>query len=268
MAKKSILITGVNGLVGSCVYRHLSEKPDQYEVYGMDRTKRPSSRVHADEVAEVPESRFYLTDLSDHGVLEQAFQRKDTVIHMAADPDGNAAWESVLKNNIEATYHLFEAAREAGVRRVIYASSIQVSFGYWFNVEPYKSIRVGDYENVPDTFKRINTADPVWPVNLYGSSKVFGETLARMYGSTTDMSCICLRLGGVYSLDKVPRLIVPNGCTRKDVSRLVEGCIQASDTLGFDIFYGLSDCDYRWTDIEHAEKTVGYRPADRIIARD
>lgn len=268
MAKQSILITGVYGLVGSCIYRHLIKKPDQYEVFGLDRLRQCSERVHPDEIIEVPESHFILADVSDKSALEEACQGIDTIVHLAADPNGEATWESVLENNIEGTHNLFESAKLAKVRRVIYASSIQVSFGYLHNVDPYKSICEGAYENVPANFKRITTSDPTWPVNLYGTSKVLGESLARMYSSTTDMSCICLRIGGVYSLDKVPRLIVPNGCTRRDLSRLVENCIQAPSTVDFETFYAVSNSEYRWTDIENAEKAVGYIPEDRISYED
>ena len=264
MARKSILITGVYGLVGSCVYRHLIEKPEQYDVYGMDRNGQTSTRVHKDEVADVPETHFFHSDLSDISVLEQAFQNIDTVIHMAADPNSEAPWESVLENNIEGSYHLFEAAKRAGVRRVIYASSIQVSFGYYFNVEPYKSIREGNYENVPAAFERITSDDPTWPVNLYGASKVFGEALARMYSSTSDLSCICIRMGGVHSKDKVPKPVASNACTRNDMVRLIEHCIQSSDTLDFEIFYGTSNNDLQWTDNKNAAEKRGYVPEDKI----
>ncbi|MDA0350358.1 MAG: NAD(P)-dependent oxidoreductase [Verrucomicrobia bacterium] len=268
MAKESILITGVYGLVGSCIYRHLMEKSEQYDVYGMDCSRQPSERVHADEVADVPDSHFFLSDMSDIGVLEQAFQGMDALIHMAADPDDEAPWESTFKNNMEASYHLFEAAKRAGVRRVIYASSIQVSFGYFYNIEPYKSIREGHFDNVPDSFERITTSDPTWPVNLYGSSKVFGETLARVYSSTTDLSCICIRMGGVHSMDKVPQPVLPNASTKNDMVRLVENCIQAPGAIKFEIVYGLSNSDYRWVDIKHAAKAVGYVPEDRIRLED
>ena len=40
--------------------------------------------------------------------------------------------------------------------------------------------------------------------------------------------------------------------SRNDISRLIELCIQAPNTLRFEIFYGLSDSDYRWVDIENA----------------
>ena len=264
MAKQSILITGVYGLVGSCAYRHLIDKSDQYEVYGMDRSRQPSTRVHEDEVADVPDHHFFLSDMSDIGVLEQAFQGKDTVIHMAANPNDQAPWESTLKNNIEATYHMYEAAKRAGVRRVIYASSIQVSFGYFYNVEPYRSIHEGNYKGVPDSFKPITTSDPPWPINFYGSSKVFGETLARVYSSMTDLSCICIRMGGVHSMDKVPKPVLPNASTKNDMVRLIELCVRAPDNMKFEILYGLSNSDYRWVDLDHSANTVGYIPEDRI----
>jgi nucleoside-diphosphate-sugar epimerase len=268
MERKSILITGVYGLVGSSAYRRLAEKPDLFDVYGMDRHEEPSPRVHPDELASVPDERFFQSDLSDIDELVKAFQGMDTIVHLAGDPNADATWESLHKNNIGGTYNVFEAAKQSGVRRVIFASSIHVSFGYYFNVEPYRSISGGKHNQVPEDFKRITTSDPTWPVVPYGSSKVFGESLARMHSSESGLSCICLRLGGVQSMDKFPQSIVPNACSRNDVSRLIELCIQAPDTVKFEIFYGLSNSEYRWVDIENAAKILGYVPQDRIRLKD
>lgn len=264
MSQTSILVTGVHGLVGSCIYNYLTEKPEDYEVYGLDRSSQKSARVHVDELAEVPDNHFITSDMSEVEPLEESLQNIDTVIHMAADPNDQAPWESTLKNNIVATHNLFEAANRAAVKRVIYASSIQVSFGYFRNVEPYKSIYEMNYQNVPETFERINVSDATWPVNFYGSSKIFGEALARMYSSTTDLSCICIRMGGVHSKDQVPQAVLPNASTKNDMVRLVECCIRAPDSVQFDIVYGLSNSDYRWVDLTHSEDTVGYVPEDSI----
>ena len=264
MATKPILITGVYGLVGSCTYSHLAGKPDLFDVYGMDRHREPSARVHPEELANLPEDRFFQSDLSNLDELAKTFQGMDTIVHLAGDPNADAPWESLRRNNIEGTYNVFEAAKRTGVRRVIFASSIHVSFGYYFNSEPYKSISEGKCENVPEFFDPITIADPVWPINPYGSSKVFGEALARMHSSESGMSCICLRLGGVQSMDNFPQSIVPNACSRNDVSRLIELCIQAHDTVKFEIFYGLSDSEYQWVDIKNAAEILGYIPEDRI----
>ena len=69
-------------------------------------------------------------------------------------------------------------------------------------------------------------------------------------------------------MDDFPPSIVPNACSRNDVSRLIELCIQAPDTVRFEIFYGLSDSDYRWVDIENAAKILGYVPEDRIRLKE
>ncbi|MBT4138241.1 MAG: hypothetical protein HOE48_10010 [Candidatus Latescibacteria bacterium] len=47
------------------------------------------------------------------------------------------------------------------------------------------------------------------------------------------------------------------------IPELIECCVHADAALKFDIFYGMSNNDWRWVDIEHARKTVGYDPQDR-----
>ncbi|MBH54568.1 MAG: hypothetical protein CMI18_09515 [Opitutaceae bacterium] len=264
MSKRSILITGVYGLVGSSIYRHLISQPTQYEVYGMARRKQSSIRVTKEEAIEIPASHFILSDLSDLESLEIDFAEIDTVVHMAANPNTEAPWESVLKNNVVGTYHVFEAAKRAGVRRVIYASTIQVSTGYALEVEPYKSIRAGNFENVPESFEKLTPEKPNWPVNFYAASKAMGETLARMYCSRSNLSIHCLRIGAVNSMDEKIEKLVPISCTKADIARLAECCIQAPNTVKFEVFYGMSDNDYRWPDLENAKKKVGYVPQDKI----
>ena len=268
MAQKKIVITGVNGLVGNCIYQHLSRKPEAYDLLGMDRSRQPSERLGKDEAVEVDESQFTQSDLSDVNTLTQTFEGMDTIVHMAADPDDQAPWENTLKNNIEATYHMFEAAKRANVRRVIYASSIQVSFGYFRQVEPYKRLYKEDYDHFPKSWELITIREPTCPVNFYGTSKVFGETLARMYSSTSELSCICIRMGGVHPHDKPPGQVLPNACTQNDMVRLVELCIEAPDTIKFETLYGLSNTDFRWVDLEHSKQAVGYIPEDSIRFED
>ena len=263
MAKKTVLITGVYGLVGSAIYRRLLKSPEKYEVYGMARRAVPSERVSDVQTLQIPESHFLLSDLSDLKALTQDFEGMDTVVHMAADPNTEAPWDSVLKNNIEAGYHMFEAAKRAGVRRVVCASTIQVSTGHFRNREPYKSIWEENYRQVPDSIEPLKTTERPWPINLYAASKVFAETLARVYSSSSDLSCLCLRIGAVNAEDEITESRLQSiFCSQNDVARLTEACIQAPDTLKFDIFYGMSQNKYLWTDIENAASHVGYIPAD------
>ena len=264
MEKKKILITGVYGLVGSSIYRHLAAQPDRYEIYGLARRRKQSERVDDEEAIEVPESHFFTSDLSDLQVLQDAFKGIDTVVHMAADPNTEAPWSSLLKNNIEGGYHVLEAARLTGVRRVIYASTVQVTTGYAKHKEPYRSIRSGKFENVPETYEPVRTTDRPWPINLYAASKVMGETLARAFTEMHDLSCICLRIGAVNTMDSEREKFASLFCTRKDIARLTECCIQAPDSVKYDIFYGMSGNRYGWTDISNAKEVVGYEPEDQF----
>jgi hypothetical protein len=44
---------------------------------------------------------------------------------------------------------------------------------------------------------------------------------------------------------------------------MIERCVEAPEHIKFDIFYGMSNNDYRWADIEHAKVVIGYHPLDR-----
>jgi nucleoside-diphosphate-sugar epimerase len=130
MSVKKVLITGVYGLIGGAVYKRLCAQPESYETYGLARRRHPSVSVPTEWDVEVPESRFFESDLSSLEQVTEAVQGMDVVVHMAADPSGSAGWESLLASNIIGAYHVFEACRLAGVGRIVFASSNMVSFGY------------------------------------------------------------------------------------------------------------------------------------------
>jgi nucleoside-diphosphate-sugar epimerase len=187
----------------------------------------------------------------------------DLVVHMAADPNGNAPWESVLRNNIIGTYNVFEACCLNGVKRVIAASTIMVSWGYWLD-EPYKSISEGNYKNVPAQIPIVTKESPIRPSDLYPASKVWSEALGRCYSDQHGLSVIMLRIGGVRDPNRPGD--TPMGysvwCSHRDIAQIVERCIDAPDSLRFDIFYVVSNNKYRFVDIEHARKVLGYVPLD------
>jgi hypothetical protein len=78
------------------------------------------------------------------------------------------------------------------------------------------------------------------------------------------MSCICLRIGWVVAEDRppIPRAI-PEWCSQRDIAQLVRLCVDAPETLRYDVFYGLSNNRYGWVDISHAREVLGYSPQDR-----
>ena len=263
MSINKVLITGVHGLVGNAVYRYLAAMPDRYEPYGLARRPHPSARLPEGQMVALPDDRLFLMDLGDMAGLQRAMQGVDAVVHLAADPNANAPWESLLANNVMGAYHVFEAARLAGVKRVIYASSIMVSFGYALD-EPYKAIHEGRYADAPDHVPPVQATDPTRPLDLYAGSKVWGEALAHIYAHRHGMSCLCIRIGWVVAEDRPPpaRHGPPIWCSQRDVAQMVERCLRAPESLRHDIFYAVSDNPHGWVDIQHARDVLGYEPMD------
>lgn len=260
MMCKKVLITGVYGLIGNIVYAKLAENPDKYDVYGLSRRRFHSKRIPESKVYEIPNDKFYLIDLSDFNAVQNVVKDMDVIVHMAADPSGSRGWESILNNNVIGTYHVFEASRLAKVRRVVFASSVQVSMGYGVE-EPYNAIFQERFEDIPDDIPTITHKHPPRPLNLYASSKVWGEALAHVYAYSHEMSCICLRIGWVVADDQPRRS--HDWCSQRDIVQIVERCINAPESVRFDIFYGVSDNQYRWVDIKHARDVLGYVPKER-----
>jgi nucleoside-diphosphate-sugar epimerase len=262
MSPQPVLVTGANGLIGNRLYAHLAAQPERYDVFGLDRSREPSARTRAIQVTQIPAARLRLADLSDYDALARGVSGIETIIHLAADPDGES-WESVLTNNLIGARNLFEAARQAGVKRVVFASTIQVVFGY--GAEPaYAPLLAGRPDEVdPDRLRRIDHAQPTRPLNVYSCSKIFGEALAHVYAYTYGLSCLCVRVGWVVGDDRPPnargRAI---WCSQRDIVQLLERCLNAPASLRFDVFFGVSDNRYNLVDLEHARQVLGYAPQD------
>ena len=100
------------------------------------------------------------------------------VVHLAAKAGGRYTWEELQQTNVVGTYNVFEAARQTGVQRVIYASSGATISG-WEREEPYKALVEARYEDVPDTWPMLTHESPTRPSNsLTGSTRNCGSCIA------------------------------------------------------------------------------------------
>ena len=100
-----------------------------------------------------------------------------TLVHLAAYPGvGAEFYDTLLNLNIIGAYNAFEAARRAGCRRLVVASSVHAVQGYRRHTS-------------------IEWDAPVYPESVYGATKCWGESLARVYSSQHNLSTICIRLG-------------------------------------------------------------------------
>ena len=146
--KIRVLVTGAGGQIGGIIRDKLGYR---YELVGLDRVDCgwPDSHV---------------ADISDFDAIRPAFEGVETVVHLGADPSPLASWESTLNNNIIGTRNVYEAARQAGARRVILASTNHVIGYYPLKDDPYKAIYDGT---------AVGSAAPVQDAGLTG---ICGQT--------------------------------------------------------------------------------------------
>jgi nucleoside-diphosphate-sugar epimerase len=235
--KRRVLVTGAAGQIGQLVIKHLA---DDYDFVLTDIRPLP-------QPSELP---FTQADIADLDVVRQLCRGADTVLHLAADPRPNALWEDLLPANLVGVYNVFQAAREATCRRVIFTSSIQVLEGH------------------PHGF--CAPAAPVRPVNLYGATKAWGEALGSVFADRHGLSVLCLRLGWVLAAD-APNLTssrMDPSCvlTHEDLIRLIAAALAAPDNLRFGVFPGLSANRRQRLETGVSQLLPGFAPKDDAFA--
>jgi uronate dehydrogenase len=182
-----------------------------------------------------------MLDLADFAAARRAVEGADAVVHLAAIAQEDR-FERLLEANVVATYNVFEASRQAGVRRVVFASTNHVT-GFYARAE-----RVG-----PD--------DPVRPDSLYGVTKVFGEALGRLYADKWSLEVVCVRIGAFGKQPDDPDAL-PVWLSPGDGIRLFTRALIAPK-VGFLILYGLSRVPGSWWKNPGAA-VLGYEPVDEV----
>ncbi len=245
-----ILVTGMSGLIGGAVREQLE---GSYELTALNRSSVPG----------IPTVQ---ADIADFDSIRPAFENQQTVVHLAASARGSDPWERVRDPNLIGVYNVFEAARQAGAARVIYASSGSTISG-WEQVQPYRALVNGDYDCVNHPWPLITHETPVRPAGVYGATKVWGEAVARHFTDSSDLSIICLRIGLVNAVNRpTDSRQFSVWCSQRDISQMVERCIQAPADLRYDVFYAVSNNKWGYRDVSHARDVVGFEPQDEAEA--
>ena len=246
MTTKKVLITGMSGLIGGLLRRHL-ESVGGYELSALNR--RPVEGVEC-----------FQADIADLDAIKPAFEGVDVVVHLAAyvaHPD----WEGNLSANIIGVYNVYEAARLAGAKRVVFGSSGATANGFERRA-PYDAIVAGRYDEVPDEFPRL-TNEAVWPAAIYGATKVWGEAVGRHFSDAHGLSVLCVRIGKVSKTDRPESAVdFSRYLSHRDVVQVLQRCIDAPDDLKYDIFFATSNNKWGYRDLEHPRKVLGYVPQD------
>lgn len=246
--KPRVLITGASGKVAQKVIPLLT---DRFDLQFTDVMERPGS----------PQP-LRLADLRQCGQTFEVVQGVDAILHMAIasvrdiagkDVGGrhltpeqwDAYNDAMLDVNTRSAYHIFEAARRAGVKKVVFFSSILTMLG-----QP--------------RYASIGAATPPHPANLYACTKLFGEHLGDMYSRHYGISTICLRMGqpypGIYPWEeeclKTPKARATLVAV-EDVAQAIECAVRTQ--VPFGVYYVLSQSSAPLFDLS-ASGEIGYLP--------
>lgn len=183
--------------------------------------------------------------ITDRAALAQALAGAHAVVHLAGHPS-ERPWADILSVNIDGTQAVLDAARSAGVRRVLLASSIH-AVGF---AAPADAAAADVLLPRPDTY--------------YGVSKAAMEALGSLYADRFGMSVVSARVC-TFGEDAGDGRAIAQWLSPADAARLVEAAI-ALDAPGHHIVWGVSRNAPGWFPLGPGE-AIGYHPQDDAVRR-
>lgn len=229
---KRLLITGAAGGLGRLSRERLA---------GLAEVRVLSDLAEMAPAGEGEEVRR--GDLGDFAFVRELVEGCDGILHLGGVSTENT-FDAIRNGNLTGLYNVYEAARQAGCRRIFFASS---NHAIGFHARETKL----DGES---TFR---------PDSLYGVSKVFGEAVALLYWEKFGIETARVRIGSCFPEPRDHRMLA-TWLSPDDYVRLVE-CVFRAPRLGCPVVYGASDNAERWWDNSHAGY-LGWRPQDRAEA--
>lgn len=266
-----VLVTGAHGTVGTAITEHLRDD-DRYQFTLLD--------VDAGDGA----GTSVVADVRDYDEIRPHFEGQDAVVHLALTPGTGGptsralGWSESLADNLAGITNVYEAAVDAGLARIVFASSNH-------------AVGMVEIRNRPAVYHDAGIVadhdEPHRPDSPYGLTKCYGEDLGCLAAEAHGIRFYGLRIGAVRD----PEYDHPYGdaergveegrwergsdpyeeqvarlkglwLSRRDLAHLVECCLR-DESVAWDHFYGVSANDRRWLDdLEHARETTGSDPRD------
>lgn len=175
---RRVLVTGGAGFIGS----HLVEKLVSlgHKVVAIDNLAS-GKRTNLENIPAGADFTFYQADVVEKETIQPYFENVDWVFHLAALADIVPSIQNPLayhEANVDGTVAVLEAARQAGVKRFIYAAS-------------------SSCYGIPEIYPTPETA-PICPQYPYALTKYFGEQYVLHWGQVYKLPVISLRLFNVF----------------------------------------------------------------------
>lgn len=186
-----------------------------------------------------PHEEVVRCDLADKAAVHQLVEGVDAILHFGG-VSVERPFEEILGANICGVFHVYEAARRHGVKRVVFASSNHV-IGF------YKQ----DQHLDANSLRR--------PDGYYGLSKSYGEDMASFYFDRYGIETVSIRIGSSFP-EPANRRMMSTWLSYDDLTHLLERCLYAPN-VGHTVVYGMSNNRDVWWDNSQAAH-LGFTPKD------
>lgn len=240
--KQRVLLTGAAGTVGSSLWQAW-EQQDTYILTLMDIKPIEGSKSHVEQ-----------SDIRDYAAMQELCKEQDVLVHLAYIRQNSIGKVPGEVSDIGASMNLFEAAREGGIQKIVYASTNHVS---------------GWNERLSSP-PRFSTGDQFRPDGWYGAMKGMAEIAGRYLVDAHDMHFISIRIGSFNgtsepnSIRHCSTLLTPRDCVQ-----LFTRAVEYDGPVKYLITYGRSantnGFQQSYLDISGAVEVLGYEPQDNLI---
>lgn len=180
-----VLITGGTGFIGTALITRLLGDGNNVIILTRDKRKVDNSLMGKVEVLEVD-----ICDSAALNRLDLRLQNVDAIFHLAASLDYSGDRKELFQVNVEGTINLLNLAVKSGIKKIVFASSIE-------------AMGMVRKEDIP-----ANETFECKPVSTYGESKLEAEKQVRKFAEVSSLNITILRLGNVYGPGS-PAFIVP-----------------------------------------------------------
>jgi uronate dehydrogenase len=199
-----VLLTGAAGKVGALVRQFLAQR----------------CRLRSTDIRKLDDrctDEIVTCDLADSRAAGALARGMDAIVHLAAIPR-DAGINEIARANLISTWNVFDAAKDEGVKRIVFASSNHATGFY-----------------APS--QRLDISAHPRPDGIYGASKVFGEGVARLFWDKHGIECACLRIGSVLERPTEPRHL-STWISPRDLNQLIWRSL-STPVVGFTVAYGI-----------------------------
>lgn len=190
--KKTLLVTGGCGFIGSNFIRHIINKYPGYKIINLDKLTYCGNPDNLKDMAKDSRYKFVKGDICDYKLAKKISHGCDAILNFAAETHVDRSIKDAsdfIHTNVRGTQALLEAARENKIPRYVQISTDEV----------YGSIEKGSFRET----------DPLHPNSPYAASKAAGDHLCLAYHTTYKVPVIITRSSNNFGPYQFPEKVIP-----------------------------------------------------------